>query len=429
MRNRAPDHGVGRVLMIAFHYPPCFGSSGVLRTLKFSRYLPVHGWRPTVLSAHPRAYQAVNMAQMGEIPSGVEVIRPFALDSHRHLAIHGKSLGLTALPDQWSSWCLGAVPAGLRLIRAHRPDVIWSTYPIASAHLIGLVLHRLSGIPWVADFRDMMIDEGYPRARSTRAAHRWVERQVVGHARRLIFTAPSTEQLYLDSYPTLSRERCRVIRNGYDEADFADLPSGGPVSDTPDRPIRLVHSGLIYEEERDPRPFFRALARLQRDGIVKTGTLRVDLRAAGSEANFAALIREMGLDHIVRLLPPLPYREALKDSADASAFLVLQGPSCDRQIPAKAYEYMRLGKPILALTTPEGDTARLLAECGGSTIVPLLDENAIYGTLPEFLDALRAHRHPAPDPRLITRYARQSQARELADCLTELQVATSARTV
>ena len=413
--------------MIAFHYPPCFGSSGVLRTLKFSRYLPAHGWHPTVLTVHPRAYPGVNASQMGEIPSDVQVIRAFGLDSHRHLAIRGKSLGLTALPDQWSSWCIGAVAAGLRLIHAARPDVIWSTYPVASAHLIGLMLHRLSRIPWVADLRDLMIDESHPRTRSARAAHRWIERRIVRHAQRVVFTAPSTEKLYLDSYPELSRERCRVIRNGYDEADFDAPPAGVIGADAPDRPQRLVHSGLIYEEERDPRPFFRALARLQRDGIVKADTLRVDLRASGSEARFAALIRDMGLEPMVRLLPPLPYREALRDSAEASALIVLQGPTCDRQIPAKVYEYLRIGRPILALTTPEGDTGQLLAECGGSTIVPLLDEDAIYHAVPPFLDALRMHSHAIPDPRIVGQYARQSQAGDLAVCLTEVRMAAAPR--
>ncbi|HKW94428.1 MAG TPA: glycosyltransferase [Methylomirabilota bacterium] len=413
--------------MVAFHYPPCFGSSGVLRTLKFSRYLPGEGWDPVVLTANPRAYQAVNPAQLGEIPEEVEVARAFALDSRRHLAIRGKSLGLTAIPDQWSTWVAGAVPRGLRLLRRYRPEAIWSTYPIASAHLIGLLLHRLSGIPWVADFRDMMLDEAYPRARSTRLAHRWIERHVVTNAARLVFTAPSTEQLYLYRYPTLERARCQVIRNGYDEVDFADLSPRPSTRAPDDQPVRLVHSGLIYEEERDPRPFLRTLARLRGDGLVRAASLRVDLRASGSEERFRGLVRDMGLGEIVHLLPPLPYREALRDSADASALLILQGPSCDRQIPAKAYEYLRMGKPILGLTTRDGDTGRLLAECGGTTLLPLLDEEALYGGLPAFLDAVRRHRHPVPDPAATARYARQYQAKELAACLDQVAVGVGAR--
>src|SRR5262249_7146058 len=161
--------------------------------------------------------------------------------------------------------------------------------PIPSAHLIALILHRLSGIPWIADFRDMMLDEVYPSDRTSRAVHRWIEQRVVKHAARLVFTAPSTEDLYIERYSALRRERCRVIRNGYEEADFMALPVSGTVPERIKSPVRLVHSGVIYEEDRDPRPLFRSLARLQGQGIVKPETLRVDLRAAGSEAKFAAM--------------------------------------------------------------------------------------------------------------------------------------------
>ncbi len=415
----------GRVLMVAFHYPPCFGTSGVHRTLKFSRYLLEYGWIPIVLTADPRAYRQRTASQLPEIPPTVELRRTFALDSHRHLAIRGKSLGLTSLPDQWATWWLSAVPAGLRLIRKHRPRAIWSTYPIATAHLIALALQRLSGLPWVADFRDIMTEEDYPPRPGIRRVRRWIERRVVDHAACIVLTTPSAQRLYQDRYPTLSPTSCRVIPNGYDEEDFVRLSLGASAQGAPpEGPIRLLHAGLIYEEERDPRPFFRALARLQRDGAVKAGTLQVDLRAAGSEDRFSALIRDLGIGEIVHLQPPIPYHEALRDCADASALLLLQGASCDRQIPAKAYEYLRLRKPILALTTAGGDTARLLSECGGSTVIDLLDEEAIYRALPTFLESLRTHEHALPDPEKTSRYARHNQARQLAACLAEVVAST-----
>jgi hypothetical protein len=124
--------------MIAYHYPPFCGGSGVLRTLKFSRYLPEQGWRPIALSANPRAYPQCGEEQLSEIPRSAVVERAFALDTARHLAIRGAYARWLAQPDRWSSWWFGAVPAGLRLIRTYRPEVIWSTYPIPTAHLIGL---------------------------------------------------------------------------------------------------------------------------------------------------------------------------------------------------------------------------------------------------------------------------------------------------
>lgn len=406
-----------RVLMVAFHYPPCVGSSGVHRTLKFSRYLLDHSWQPVVLTAHPRAYAQSAGHQLAEIPSAVSVTRAFALDSRRHLALRGSSLRPTALPDAWVSWWLGAVPRGLRLIRRYRPSVLWSTYPIATAHLIGLTLHRLTGLPWIADFRDSMTEEGYPSDPATRRVFQWIERRTVRAAARLVFTAPSTRRMYLERYPGLDPARGVVISNGYDEADFMRLLA--PVPDNA-RLIRLVHAGVIYEHERDPRPFFRALARLRREGRLSRDTLRVELRGSGSDAYCTRLTRELGIDDLVHVLPALPYHESLEDCLHASALLLLQGETCNHQIPAKAYEYLRLGKPILALTSAAGDTAALLTECGGASVVDLADEEAIYRALPGFLDSLRTGRHPAPDPVRAARYARDRQAGDLAVCLSQV---------
>jgi glycosyltransferase involved in cell wall biosynthesis len=406
--------------MVAFHYPPCFGSSGYLRTLKFSRYLPQHGWQPIVLTAHPRAYPQTTGDQLQEIPPTVSVRRTFALDARRHLAIRGSSLRITALPDQWSSWWLSAVPAGLRLVRKHRPSVLWSTYPIATAHLIGLTLHRLTGIPWVADFRDSMTEDDYPAHPATRRVYRWIERRTIEEASLIVFTAASARGMYLERYRHLPASRCLVISNGYDEVDFEGLPhvTGSPAH--VGSPLRLLHAGLIYPEERDPRPFFRALARLRQDGRVSAQSLSVDLRAPGSDGYYTRLIKELGVQDLVHVLAALPYREALREAANASALLLLQSASCNHQIPAKAYEYLRLAKPILALTAAEGDTAALLTATGGATVVDLLDEDAIHAVLPGFLHDVRAGAHPLPDPITSSSYARHNQAGHLANCLSQL---------
>ncbi len=187
---------VNKVLMIAYHYPPMRGSSGIQRTLKFSQYLSGYGWQPTVLSANPRAYANPGNDQMGDIPADVEVTRAFALDTSRHLSFRGSYPGFLALPDRWISWWFGAVPAGLGLIRRVRPKVIWSTYPIATAHVIALTLHRLTGIAWVADMRDPMTDDFYPHNPLTRRVFRWIEKQTVLHCARAVCTTRGAIQTY-----------------------------------------------------------------------------------------------------------------------------------------------------------------------------------------------------------------------------------------
>ena len=107
--------------MIAYHFPPLQGSSGIQRTLKFSRYLPEFGWQPLVLTVHPRAYPATSQDQLAEIPPRLAVYPAFALDAARHLSLKGRYPRWLALPDRWSSWWFGAVPAGLALIRRYRP--------------------------------------------------------------------------------------------------------------------------------------------------------------------------------------------------------------------------------------------------------------------------------------------------------------------
>jgi glycosyltransferase involved in cell wall biosynthesis len=409
-----PSEVRGRVLIVAYHFPPQAGSSGLLRSLKFCRYLPEFGWLPSVLTIDPRAYEHTDHSQMTEVPPFVTVRRAFGLDSQRHLSLGRRYLRATALPDRWMTWVAGAVPAGLGLIRKNKIDIIFTTYPIATAVLIGYFLHVFSGKPWIVDFRDSMTEEGYPPDPLTYRTYKWIERKAIQHGSRFFFTAPATIRMYLDRYPQLRPADCLLVPNGYDEPDFAGLIP----KQTRSARIRLLHSGLIYPWERDPRPFFRALASLKAQGQISADELSIELRACGSEVEYEKETEALGIKDLVHFLPHIPYRESLQDAADADALLLFQAACCDHQIPAKAYEYLRLNKPILALTTHTGDTALLLNESGGATIVDIADENAIHSVLPEFLQSVRSGTHPLP--RAVDNYSRQSQAQRLAECMNSV---------
>jgi glycosyltransferase involved in cell wall biosynthesis len=324
-----------------------------------------------------------------------------------------------ALPDRWATWCFGAVLAGFQLLRKQKCDVILSTFPIASAILIGWLLHRVSGKPWIVDFRDSMTEPDYPRDPLTWKVYRWLEKLAVRDAERLIFTASSAVRMYVDRYPALPPDRCSLILNGYDEEDFRDLVVSTGV---PKKPIRLVHMGLLYPIERDPRPFFRAVAQLQKDGTLDASQLRIELRASGFESMYGPMIRAEGLENLVHLLPPLPYREALQNAADADGLLLFQAACCDHQIPAKLFEYLRTAKPILAVTSHTGDTAAILKQSGGATIVDSTDWQAIYRVLPEFLKAVEGRSHSRPQSSLVEHYSRKAQAQTLAHLLNDVVI-------
>jgi glycosyltransferase involved in cell wall biosynthesis len=409
-----------QILYVAYHFPPQSGSSGLLRSLKFCRYLPENGWMPTVLSVKPLAYERTEESLLADIPREVSVMRTFALDARRHLSFRNRYAHWTALPDRWVSWCLSAIPRGLISIYAKRIDVIFTTFPIATAVLIGLILHKLTRKPWVVDLRDSMTEDDYPREPKTRQVYRRIEARAIQSGSLFLFTAASTIDMYRKRYPELNLERCILLPNGYDEEDFRGLATLPPAVGSDNRPLRLLHAGLIYPEERDPRPFFHALSRLKKEGKIDETNLRIDLRASGDENYYAGLLKTLEIEDIVHLLPPVPYHQALQEGAAADALLLLQGVTCNHQIPAKTYEYLRLRRPILALTTHEGDTAALLSDAGGATIVNMYDAEAIYQSLLVFLESLRQGNHALPDAVKAGRYARKNQARELAQYLNQL---------
>jgi len=177
---------------------------------------------------------------------------------------------------------------------------------------------------------------------------------------------------------------------------------------------------LIYPVERDPRPMFSAVGRLKKMGRFGADKIQIVFRAPGSEDLYRKLLAERDIADLIVLEPHMPYRQALQECADADGLLLFQAADCDKQIPAKAYEYLRIGKPILALTTHTGDTAALLREVGGATIVNLASEDEIYEVLSAFIDALRVGTHPLPDRDKIRRYTREAQAGQLAGVLDGL---------
>ncbi|MGH7301845.1 MAG: glycosyltransferase [Candidatus Rokuibacteriota bacterium] len=415
-----------KILMVAFHYPPCHGSSGLQRTLAFSRHLPENGWRPIVLTAHPRAYPQIRQEQLADVPPDLTVKRAFVLDTGRHLSIRQTHFKWMAVPDRWVSWWLGAVPAGLRLIRQHRPDLLWSTHPLATAHLIGATLHRLSGIPWVADFRDPMLErdpvtgEEYPFDPRTRRAYGWIERLTISRCARAVFTTPGTAAIFAQRYPDVSPRRWAIIANGYDEDSFAAAEQLAPPRDPGPRPLVLLHSGTLYAHARDPRPFFTAVAALRRAGRISPANLKIVLRATGDDAYYRGCLREAGVDDIVTLEPPLAYREALAEMLSADGLLLFQASNSNMQIPAKLYEYLRARRPIFALTDAGGDTAHVLREAGIDTIAPLDSAEMIAKRLDDFLPRLRDPRVALPDETAVRRHSRKARTKELAALLSSI---------
>lgn len=411
-----------RALLIAYHYPPVKGSSGVQRALRFSAYLQQNGWDCDVLTVWPGAYERRGDDELGDIPSNVEVVRALAFDAKRHLSIFGSYPQFLALPDRWSSWHIDGVRRGMRMLKKRDYQVIWSTYPIATAHRIGMTLAAKSGLPWIADCRDSMSEEGYPREAAVFDSVRALEQKIVRSATMVTFTAPGAIDMYAARYKDVPVSRWRLIENGYDESVFTDLDHNYKNPDAK-TPLRLLHAGLLYPNERDPRPFFAAVAALKTRGAFKRNPINVVLRATGHDDKYRPMLLDLGIDDVVLLEPAVPYRDALQEMLLADGLLIFQSTGCNHQIPAKVYEYLRAGRPILALTDRAGDTASLLMDNGHDQIAGLLDQNAIETQLTAFIDRVR-RTNASADPTAARNYSRAAQTTKLAQLFDE--VATNA---
>lgn len=409
---------VRTILLVAYHFPPLAGSSGLQRTLRFAQYLPDFGWTPIVLTVRPEAYEQTDERSLAQVPADCEVIRTWCLDAGRHLSIMGRYPAFAALPDRWASWQLSAIRAGTRLIRDRAVHAIWSTYPIATAHRIGATLATRTGLPWIADFRDPMAQGGYPADPRRQQAFRRIEEATIRQAARFVFVSPSALALYRDRYPAASADRFVLIENGYDESSFEDLSALARTRR--DSPPVMLHSGIVYPSERDPTALFEALGRLSRHQRIRPGDFVIRFRAAVHEDLLRTLASKYAVQHFVEILPPITYRDALGEMLGADALLVMQGANCNEQISAKLYEYLRAGRPILGLADPAGDTGRTLAALGYPLATPLESAEAIAGALPVFLNALREGTLPVAPRAVVDCYSRRALTGRFASLLDQV---------
>lgn len=421
-----------RVLMVAFHFPPQKGSSGLLRTLKFVQYLPRYGWQPGVLSAEPIAYPDTSPEHLGEIPPEVPVHRAWAFDVARHLAFRGRYLAFTALPDRWASWIPFGILAGLRFIRRWKTTIVFSTYPIASALIIGYTLHRVTGLPWVASLRDPLVGPGSSGKGYKKPIHQWIENRLARQAERVVFVTEEARSAFLQRQGEALSWKTAVIENGYDEADFRGLPlpmDGASMEAGAGTDLVLLHSGLIDVETRNPAPFITTLTRLAPDGQFMGRRLRLVLRASNLTASSMRSLSALAGALCLEWAPPVAYRDALAEMSSVHGLLVFQGPQHDSQIPAKIYEYCRAGRPILALVGMHGCTAAFLRRLGSPYVNPIDDESAMEPGVRAFLTDLVTGKANGIDGHIARQHSRENRTRELARLFDEVIGGRSGRSL
>lgn len=404
VRSGSTDSGRS-VLILSAHYPPS-RSAGTHRILRFSRDLTALGWRVSVLTLAPASYRPGTPVDEGlcrEVPVGVRVVRTKVPGRGRSQAPTPRTEGprpgqtpearrfqwlrrqwqlLCSTPDRELAWCLSAIPAGVRLVEEQSVDVILSSAPPFTAHLIAAEVARRTGRPWVADFRDPWArapwGSKWRNAGWTGWVHRYLERRTIALASKIIVNTKRMQADFESHYDAATAPKFQTITNGFDTASLNGRAR--PVRRTAStETLVLCHAGNLYQA-RDPRPLLRALALLRQAGTLPVDAFRLQfVGSAGDEFDTAGHVVSLGLESVVEFVPPVGHGEGLGYMRAADVLVAIQ-PDTTLQIPVKVYEYLWARRPILALAS-EGAVADLLAELGAGVVVPAADEGAIATAL------------------------------------------------
>lgn len=423
----------GRVLMIAHHFPPA-GGSGSNRALAFARYLPQYGWRPTVLT--PGAEWAMNRDDRlgGEIPADVRVIRTRSWEPRPHAAAPASAIPavgsrsasnlrlhlghLKRFPDAHLGW----LPFALGAARRVSFDVAYSSSGPFTSHLVGLALKRLTGRAWVAELRDgwyrwnRAIFPDYPAWRDR--LERRIEASALRSADRVVLVTDRMAAAFRCQYADLPKEHFAVVSNGFDPAQFPT--TGEPPPEHPG--WNVVHAGALYYG-RSLASFLEAAARVAAADasfahefrLTLIGTLDGSARAELIQRATATQVQFRGqLDHASTI-------EGMR-SADALLLVANTTPGAEATVPGKLFEYLAMGRPVLAVAPPDSSTADVLEQTGGGWLAPAGEPEAIASVLAQaFYDRSRG-----ADPRQVARFDRRVLAGDLA-CVFDQAVERATR--
>jgi glycosyltransferase involved in cell wall biosynthesis len=403
-----------RVLVLAYFFPP-LGGGGVQRTLKFIRYFEPLGWDATVVSTRSRLYPAQDPSLLSEVPASTRVVRTRALPLGHYLGIALHRLRLKWIrawvlwPDGGLGWAPFAFVSALRAARRDKPDVLFSTSAPYGAHLVALLVARLTGLPWVADFRDewSASDSVTEQPKALAALTARSESVVTREARRVVVVAD-----YFRLVGTEADDPRRVeIVNGVDEAD---LPNPPPMP-RPDKFV-LTNVGTIYGSI-DPSPALRVLAALVTKGAIDAEKLEVRLVGSIWEPDF---VPPTGIT--ITTTGYVDHSRAVAEMFAANV-LLLYRPSSTLAPSGKVFEYLASGRPILCLTHPDNLASRLVRNWNAGTTANPDDPDAIEHAILTLWQ--RWEEGDLPDQEevrrwTLERYSRRANTVRLAQVFDEL---------
>ncbi len=425
-----------RVLIITYYWPPA-GGAGVQRWLKFVKYLPEFGWKPVVYTVKDGEYPALDPSLEKDVPPGITVIRRKIFEPYlyykkfigqnpsqkiqagflseeekprRKERIARWIRGNLFIPDARRFWIRPSIRFLTRYLRKHPVDVIVSTGPPHSMHLIALGLKKKLKIPWVADFRDPWTQiDFYQELHLTRWAdkkHQRLEREVVLHSDGII----TVTRTMLEEFKKLGARNCHFIPNGFDSDDLPSEPLSPPEK------FIITHAGSI-NPDRNPETLWKVLEEMTKDPIFAKA---LEIRLIGHvDVSVKRSIHEHHLESFTRFIPYLPHEEVLKAERQAAVLLLLinQTPNARGILTGKLFEYLAVGRPILLLGPIDGEAAVILKETGRGDVAAYHDVKTIETIVRSFFKSFTGGNPFNAGKKNINKYHRKTLTKELSSLL------------
>ncbi len=414
-----------RVLVISYYWPPT-GGSGVQRWVKFAKYLPTEGWQPVIYTPLNPEQLVVDEKLGEEVPPEAEIIRRRIVEPYsfyRFLLGKGSASkggsdevnpvnagdktfmqrfamavrGNFFIPDPRCLWVLPSVRFLKKYLREHPVDVIVSTGPPHSMHLIAQKVAVSVGVPWIADFRDPWTKMFYFKHLSLSSwavrRHRELEKSVLDGADVVVGVSP----LVCEEFREMTTTPVELITNGFDEDDFrearaemsGDVASGAGVAEKggsgkmPKAEFKvntyftLTHTGL-FAADGDPILLWEVLAEKCRAD--KEFAARLKIRLAGkTDSAVLESIATAGLSEHLTDLGYVSHKDAVREQMSATVLLLplRNEPEYKAVLPGKVFEYLASDRPILGIGEPEGAMAAVLKSCGGGIVADWADKAAV----------------------------------------------------
>ena len=392
-----------RVLIISYYWPPT-GGSGVQRWVKFAKYLPSEGWLPVIYTPENPEQLAVDESLAAEIPETVEVVKtriiePYEMykkmlrkSGHSKEAVEvnpvnaqNKSFlqkvamwvrGNLFRPDPRCLWIGPSVRFLKNYLKEYPVDLIVSTGPPQSMHMIALKLARQTGLPWIADFRDPWTKIFYfKHLAMTRATEKWhhkMERKVLDEATAVVAVSPLVQQ----EFQAMTQTPVELITNGFDECDFAAEKCieayGGP-----EKPFVITHTGL-FAADGNPTVLWEVLAEKCKACDEFRKLLRINLIGKTDEQIIKAIC-DAGLEENLNNLGYQPHAKAIEEQRQASLLILplRKEPEYKAVLPGKLFEYLASWRPVLGIGQPDGAMSMILNNTKTGLVLDWEDKKSI----------------------------------------------------